>query len=133
MSTVLEFKRLKHVGARGSMIAFGYIREIEHTLSDTFKIPIEIKNLCLLFYFPYWEWNGDDVVNWIVSLDEENYNRYRETLSKRILEEGIDGGCLEDLEFNDLDRIGISLLKHRGAIYLAIQQLIGYVASFKLK
>lgn len=70
------------------------------------------------------EWNGEDVVNWIVGLDEKNYGKYRAELSKNVLAEGIDGNCLADLERNDLHRIGISQFKDKKAVYNAIQELV---------
>ena len=50
MSTL--YSRLKFVDDRCRNITFGYIRRIEGKLmSKEFEIPINIKNLCLLYYF----------------------------------------------------------------------------------
>ena len=51
MSTAFMSNRLKCVDAKTKSITYGYIHGIESSLSN--KIPEDIKNLCLIFYFEF--------------------------------------------------------------------------------
>lgn len=54
VETLYRSHRLKYVDDRSKKIIFGYIREIESILSSyTPKFPEDIKNLCILFYFEF--------------------------------------------------------------------------------
>ena len=70
------------------------------------------------------EWNSDDVVNWIVGLDEATYGKYRGKLSTNVASEGINGECLKDLDKNDLHRLGIGQFKDKNAVLKAIKELV---------
>ena len=55
MSTV--FSKLKDVDDRSRKITLGYIRRIERLISSNHAIPMDIKNLCLIYYFIKEKWD----------------------------------------------------------------------------
>ena len=69
-------------------------------------------------------WNGMDVVKWIISLDKERYLKYAEDLVMNVEKEEVDGSCLNDLDVNDLHRLGVTGFKDKKYIFKAIQKLI---------
>ena len=68
-------------------------------------------------------WDVEDVVDWIIELDEK-YSKYKQDLISNLINEQIDGSCLSMLEVNDLHRLGITNFKDKKQVYQSIQQLI---------
>eukprot|EP01084_Bolivina_argentea_P059399 108476_1 len=71
----------------------------------------------------YDELNAKELVNVIVSLNERRYQKYKDGLVKKFIEEGVDGSCLNQLTKEDLYGFGITNYKDKIAIYNAIKQL----------
>eukprot|EP01084_Bolivina_argentea_P264404 447870_1 len=42
----------------------------------------------------YEEWNTEQLINWILSIDEDIFQQYEQTLRKSLTEEQVDGSCL---------------------------------------
>ena len=79
MSTV--FSTLKYVDERTKLIIFGYIHTIEaRFLSNDQQIPIDIKNLCLLYYFQpeHWEKCGNRM-----QISSTGAHRFNDVLTQR--------------------------------------------------
>ena len=55
----------------------------------------------------YRDWNGNDIVNWIINLNVK-YKKYEHILSSNIIRENIRGKHLSMLNRNDLGRLGVS-------------------------
>ena len=69
-------------------------------------------------------WNVSDVVDWIIRLDFVRYNKYKQVLMQNMTAEQFDGSCLDDIEKNDLHRLGITGFKDKKDIFDRIQGLI---------
>ena len=52
-------------------------------------------------------WNTQDIVIWIVNLNQDEYKRYGAMLLRNMTDEGINGSSLQNLCMNDLHRFGI--------------------------
>ena len=78
MSTV--FSKLKQIDVRSKNIIYGYIRMIE----GDWEIPMDIKNLCLLYFFESEEFEGYDKKLKVSSSASDKHND---------IAEQIDGGC----------------------------------------
>merc|ERR1719461_1595659 len=50
------------------------------------------------------DWKCEDVMLWILSLEEGKYKKYENELSVAIKNENVDGECLSSLDKNDLHR-----------------------------
>eukprot|EP01084_Bolivina_argentea_P059400 108479_1 len=64
-----------------------------------------------------------ELVDVIISIDEQRYGKYRDKLLKRFIEEGVDGSCLKQLSKEDLYAFGITNYKDKLAIYNSIKKL----------
>eukprot|EP01084_Bolivina_argentea_P107721 192578_1 len=73
--------------------------------------------------FEIWEYT--DVVDWIMQLENDRFQKYRNILLQNMKAEEIDGSCLRDISENDLLRMGIKSFKDRKSIFKHIQKLIG--------
>eukprot|EP01084_Bolivina_argentea_P277260 473297_1 len=72
----------------------------------------------------YLSWNYQHIADWIVNINRKQYSKYYETLTHGMKMEDIDGSCLQDLNKNDLHRLGVSSFKDKRDIYNAIQDLV---------
>ena len=68
-------------------------------------------------------WDTNDTIDWITSMENSRYEKYKDVLLKTMHEEIIDGACLRDLDKSDLHRLGIKDFKDKRDIYSAIQRL----------
>ena len=69
-------------------------------------------------------WDVEDIVNWIIDLNVENYSKYEQDLIQNMINEEIDGSCLKFLEINDIHRLGVIGFKDKKEIFQHLQQLI---------
>lgn len=69
------------------------------------------------------EWDVMDVVNWIISLDQGRYIKYKQVLMNNLRKEEIDGSCLSDIDKNDLHRFGVTSFKDKGHLCAKLKQL----------
>eukprot|EP01084_Bolivina_argentea_P268764 456597_1 len=72
----------------------------------------------------YQNWSTEQVVYWIISLDNGSYKQYGNILTKSLSEENIDGECLSEIDSVDIKIWGIKDYRHRKAIYNHIKLLI---------
>ena len=70
------------------------------------KLNDEIDNLKLkcLDIYNYEQWNSQQIVAWMISLDEQRFNKYRDTLLYHLNEEEIIGNDLKQMNEIDLQR-----------------------------
>ena len=71
----------------------------------------------------YQLWSTSEVISWIINLDEDRYTKYKKELITSMNNERFDGTCLDELEIDDLHRLGITGFKDKKEIFNAIQQL----------
>eukprot|EP01084_Bolivina_argentea_P213478 362550_1 len=83
---------------------------------------LEIKYNCKMKESDYRLWDAKYIANWIVNFDRLRYKKYFDILLQRMIDEGIDGTDLLQLDKNDLHRLGISQFKDKTDIYKKIQQ-----------
>ncbi len=72
----------------------------------------------------YKQWNWEQSALWILSLDDGNYNQYKNELMKHLKEEEIEGDDLKDIKEDDLMRWGIKKFKDKKHLIKSIKQLI---------
>ena len=69
-------------------------------------------------------WTVSEVVDWIVGLNKAKYSKYKEDLIRNMKNEQFNGSYLEDVEKNDLHRLGITGFKDKKDIFNCLQELI---------
>ena len=71
------------------------------------------------------EWNEDDVINWIFSLENGLFEQsYGDILSKEIKNAELSGSDLIELNTNDMKMFGINKFKHKKILEKHIQKLV---------
>eukprot|EP01084_Bolivina_argentea_P153879 268285_1 len=69
----------------------------------------------------YMNWNGENVVNWIISLDSYRYKKYLNELMNCISKYNINGLSLISIEKYDLRKWGVTDINDRNKIYQEIR------------
>ena len=77
----------------------------------------------------YAEWSVDEIIYWIMSLDSNMYSQYEAALRKALVEEGINGECLEMVGKDDIKRWGITNFKHFTILHQHIRALVESTSS----
>ena len=77
---------------------------------------IDIKN--------YLNWNDEDILSWIMSLDNGLFNMYEDILRESLREEAVTGKDLNRVEPLDIKCWGIKDFRHKKSLYQHIQSLI---------
>ena len=72
----------------------------------------------------YKNWNTNDIVSWIIQLDNGKYKAYANGLKKNMDIDGVNGSNLDILSSNDLSLYGIRNMEHRNEILNHIKTLI---------
>ena len=73
----------------------------------------------------YETWNAQEVVLWIVSLDNNRMSRYKETLLRHLKEEEIEGSHLCHITVDDLMRWDIKNFMDKKFLLQKIKELTG--------
>merc|ERR1739848_169260 len=68
-------------------------------------------------------WSTDDVIEWICSVEQGHFNRYRKSITKQCILQGINGNTLEDLTQSELQCLGISNVQDRVLLWQEMQEL----------
>ena len=72
----------------------------------------------------YKKWNYQDILNWIMTLQDGLYRCYMDDLAKELKEENVRGSDLKYVDRSTMKRWGIKQFGHRNHLFLAIQNLI---------
>ena len=72
----------------------------------------------------YMSWDPEEIVNWIINLDEDNYHKYKDALLRNMQNEQINGMYLTNMNRDDLFRLGVTSEKDRERIETDIQIMI---------
>merc|ERR1712176_1012288 len=82
-------------------------REIT-TKYNELKVKYDKQQKKLLLDKNYTEWDCNDIVQWLCSIENGRYKKYESKISMAIKDENITGQHLMDIDKNDLHRIGIT-------------------------
>ena len=72
----------------------------------------------------YESWKAQDIVNWVVNLDKDRFNKYCYTLLNNMVQQEIDGIKLLKLTMNDLNNLGITAPEDQEDLLEYIQTLM---------
>ena len=78
----------------------------------------------LLDPLKYAQWSSDDLIHWILSLENNRFVKYEQQLRKIFNEQEIDGSCLDNVIKTDLTEWGIKNFKDKSNLFDSIQNLI---------
>ena len=71
------------------------------------------------------EWSSEQFAAWIVSLDPAKYGQYEEGMKRMLIEEGVDGQCIDEkVAIADIKRWGIVHYLHSRHVLEEIRKLI---------
>merc|ERR1712204_105895 len=68
--------------------------------------------------------NAEDIGKWIVGLDVKRYSHYYAQIVINMEKEGIDGTCLNELDKDDLYRLGITKFKDKIDVMKKIKMFV---------
>ena len=72
----------------------------------------------------YKSWSSNNIHAWIMHLENGRFQKYGDKIWQKLKEEEIDGTCLEDMDANDLHRLGITQFKDKKTLIRYIQNLM---------
>ena len=72
----------------------------------------------------YLNWSGDEIIDWISSLDDGQYVCYAAKLRKLFAKEHVDGRAIPHIDKTELKNWGIEHFMHRANIYNHFQTLL---------
>ena len=72
----------------------------------------------------YKTWDTNDVLSWILSLDNKLFLQYQDKLKKCLFEEQIQGNDLQDVNEIDVKGWGITKFAHKKKLVLRIKELV---------
>ena len=55
----------------------------------------------------YKDWDRDELIHWIISIDKDIYGQYEQILIQSFTEESVTGDCMDDIDVSDIKRWGI--------------------------
>merc|ERR1712154_271552 len=70
------------------------------------------------------EWDSNDVLNWILSIENGVFGKYEKKLKQEIMEGEVTGNDLLTLNVEDIKTLGISKFAHRKLLLSNIAKLI---------
>eukprot|EP01083_Nonionella_stella_P189410 700340_1 len=75
----------------------------------------------------YMEWSQDDVLCWILSLDDSKFLQYDNLLTRVIAEQELDGSCLVNVDLLDIEQWGIGDPDDCHCLFQHVQHLCSYI------
>ena len=72
----------------------------------------------------YESWDYEQIMIWIINLEHERFNKYKDILTKNLSEEDVKGIDLKTVDISDLKGWGVVNFGDRKALFAHIQQLI---------
>ena len=72
----------------------------------------------------YLNWSGDDIVSWLVTLDNGEYKQYESVLRAAFDEENVNGKGIVHIDKPQLKEWGIRDFMHKNNIYAHFQSLL---------
>ena len=71
----------------------------------------------------FYNWKSDDILEWILSLDNGLFVEYKEILNKSLNEENLNGQNLDKVDKEDIKIWGVKDFEHRRKLYQHFQSL----------
>ena len=71
----------------------------------------------------YLDWNHEDILEWILSLDNGIFVQYQSELTRVLKEENVSGDDLSIVDMDDLKRWGVKQFKHLKLLSKRIKEL----------
>ena len=71
----------------------------------------------------YLDWKAKDVVEWIMSLENQRFMKYKDLLLSKFVKDNVDGPALNDMDAGDLTQFGINDFKDRKCLIKHIKSL----------
>ena len=72
----------------------------------------------------YLEWNHEQILQWIMLLDNGRYKKYKTKLAKHLMEEEVNGGHLSKVNILDIKGWGVTNFDDKKDLMESIKQLI---------
>ena len=91
------------------------INELKDEIKELKKKTLDINN--------YKDWDSDDVINWILSIEDGAFIKYEEKIKQEVIEGEIEGGDLITMDMDDIKRLGITKFAHKKLLQTSIQKL----------
>ena len=90
------------------------------------ELQQEIKHLKLsnINAVEYESWNNEQILIWIMNLENGRFRKYKDILSKNLSEEDVKGIDLKTVDISDLKGWGVVVFGDRKAMFAQIQKLI---------
>ena len=71
----------------------------------------------------YSSWSSPEFIDWIINLDKDRLNKYKNTLLQTFEEQNVNGSVINDLDKSDLNDLGIKDISDRKFIFNSIVKL----------
>ena len=71
----------------------------------------------------YLDWKAKDVVEWIMSLENQRFIKYKDLLLNKFVKENVDGLALNEMDAGDLAQFGVNDFKDRKCLIKHIKSL----------
>ena len=97
-------------------------KEYEMTINEL-KEQVKKLKVNALDINEFREWDSNDVINWILSIDDGVLAKYEEKVKQEILDGEIEGTDLITMDMDDIKRLGIGKFAHRKVLQTNIAKL----------
>ena len=97
-------------------------KEYEITIQKLNDEIVDLKLKCIEV-MNYEDWNPREIVMWIMSLDNNRFNKYKDALSRHLNEEEIIGSDLKEINEIDLQRWKITSFRDKKLLLQRIKEL----------
>ena len=72
----------------------------------------------------YLDWNHEDIINWIMSIENDRFRKYEYVLKQSFSEEELKGPHLVDVDKTDIHRWGIKPFGDKQKLWKSIRELV---------
>ena len=98
-------------------------KEYEMTINELKGRIQELKKK-VLDINKFMEWDSNDVINWVLSIDNGVLIKYEEQIKQKILLREVEGRDLVEMDMDDIERLGITKFAHQKLLRANIEKLI---------
>eukprot|EP01084_Bolivina_argentea_P231453 390326_1 len=92
--------------------------------NNTLKIQIKQLKKQNIDISKWKTWNTEEVLLWVLSLENDRYLKYENKLKSALIEESVTGEDLNDVDSNDIKRWGVVTFKDNKILIKKIKELI---------
>eukprot|EP01084_Bolivina_argentea_P267396 453884_1 len=116
IQTLMEENKMLHIELERMKQTNKELKEKINILNIKFELPLDLSK--------YEEWNGLQVIDWIMSLENNRFKQYEEILKIKFIQQDFDGSCIKDVEKSDISEWGIANFKDKTTMFKHIKYLI---------